>query len=839
MVSEWRSYPQFYHSDLIKMLYRKTLAAILLFAALAAPLPARTRKGDKLLSQGKQAELKKHYDEALDLFEQALSEDPSDYGYQLAVDRMRFQAGQAHVEHGLTIRKQGKTAEALAEFVKAYSIDPASSIAEQEIRRTRAMLEAERKKGAALEPEDRGLTPAEVSGNATQDRLDRMQSVPELKPLSTTPINLKMNNQPAKVLFETVGKLAGINVMFDPDIPAGGKNLSIELNGSTVEEALDYLATVTKSFWKPLSGNTIFVTQDNTTKRRDYEDQVVKVFYLKNVNTAQELQEIATDVRTVCDIRRLFTYTAQMALIVRAEADRVALAEKIIHDLDKPKSEVMIDILVLSHNTDNAQNLAFGLTDGINAPLTYTGPTSSTGTTTTPTTTTTGTTTTTTTTGTTGTTGTTTPTSTAAGIPLNQLSHLSTGQYSVVLPNLNFQAQMSRSNTKVLQSPQVRVTNNAKAILKIGQKVPTASGSFQPGVGGVGINPLVNTQFTFLDVGVNVEITPTIHGSDEVSLHVDMDISEVDSYTNLGGINQPIVGQRKVTFDVRMKEGQLNVLGGLLQVNDQESNSGTPGLADIPLLGHLFKSRMTETSTTELLFVLIPHIVRSQEITETNLKGVASGSDTVVKLNYAPRTVAHTATPAAPVPDISAPAAPATPATALPATAPPPTAPAIAPPATAPATGPAMAPPATAPPPPGTARLSFTPSAAEGPIGSAITVPLLIENAADLFTAPLRLKFDPKVVRLNDVVPGSLLTSDGKPILPPSKNILNDTGEASVTLSRAPGAGGVSGSGTLVTFVFQAVGKGATTVSLTGMTMQDSKNQQIQAAPPQLTVTVR
>jgi general secretion pathway protein D len=812
------------------MLYRKSLAALLLFAALSAPLPARTRKGDKLLSQGKQAELKKQYDEALNFYEQALSEDPSDFGYQIAGDRMRFQAGEAHVERGLTIRKQGKTAEALAEFEKAYAIDPSSSVAEQEIRRTRAILDQEKKKGAALQPEDRGLTAAEVAGKATEDRLDRMQSVPELKPLSSKPFDLKMNNQPAKVLFETVAKIAGINVIFDPDIPTGGKNLSVEFNGSTVEEALNYLGTLTKSFWKPLSPNTIFVTQDNTTKRRDYEEQVVKVFYLKNVNTAQELQEIATDVRTVCDIRRLFTYTAQMALIVRAEADRVALAEKIIHDLDKPKAEVLIDILVLSHNTDNSQTLAFGLTDGINSPITYNGPANSSTTTTPTATSTTGTTTPTTTT--TGTTTATTPT--AAGIALNQITHLSTNQYSVVLPNVNFQATLSRSNTKVLQSPQVRVTNNAKATLKIGQKVPTASGSFQPGVGGVGINPLVNTQFTFLDVGVNVEITPTIHGSDEVSLHVDMDISEVDSYTNLGGINQPIVGQRKVTFDVRMKEGQVNVLGGLLQVNESESSSGTPGLADIPLLGHLFKSRVTDKSTNELLFVLIPHIVRSQEITETNLKGVASGSDTVVKLNYAPRLAEQPS----PSPS-SAPALLSTLPPAPPATAPPATAPALAPPATAPATSPAMAPPATAPPPAGTARLSFTPSAAEGPLGSAITVPLLIENAADLFTAPLRLKFDPKVVRLNDVVPGSLLTSDGKPILPPSKNILNDTGEATVTLSRAPGAGGVSGSGTLVTFVFQAVGKGTTTVSLSGMTMRDSKLQQIQAATPQLTVTVR
>src|SRR6185436_190657 len=372
------------------MLFCKKIATLTLLVALlaplTAPLSARTKKGDKLLEAGRAAEIRKQFDGALELFEQALSEDPADSGYQLAMRRTRFQAGQAHVERGLKLRADRHTAEALAEFEKAYAIDPSSTIAEQEIRRTRAILEREKKQALSPEgakPDERGLTSVEIARKDTQDRLDRITTVPELKPLSAKPIDLKMNNQPMKVLFETVAKLAGLNVVFDPDMPAGGKNLSVELNGSTVEEALDYLSTLTKSFWKPLSPNTIFVTQDNTTKRRDYEDQVVKVFYLKNVSTAQELQEIATDVRSICDIRRLFTYNGQMALIVRAEADRVALAEKVIADLDKPKPEVVIDVLVMEANRTKSRDLAFGLaTAGVNIPITYTGGGSTTTTTT-------------------------------------------------------------------------------------------------------------------------------------------------------------------------------------------------------------------------------------------------------------------------------------------------------------------------------------------------------------------------------------------------------------------------------------------------------------------------
>jgi general secretion pathway protein D len=803
------------------MLYCKKLAVLLLAVALLGPLAAnaKTRKGEKLVSQGRTAEAKKQYDEALDFYEQALSEDPSDIGYQLAMRRVRFQAGQAHVDRGLKLRLDGKTAAALAEFEKAYAIDPSSGIAEQEIRRTREMIERD-KKGpeSGVKPEDHGLTPTEVARHETQDRLDRMLPLPELKPLSTKPIDLKMNNQPAKVLFETVAKIAGINVVFDPDIPTGGKPLSIELNNSTVEEALDYLSILTKSFWKPLSGNTIFVTQDNNTKRRDYEDQVMKVIYLKNISLPQELQELATDVRTICDIRKLYTWSGQMAVIIRAEADKVALAEKLIADMDKPKAEVVIDILVLEHNIDDSRQLAFGLADGINSTIAYNGGVNNnnnnnnTNTPTTP--------------GTIAPVTPTTPTtpSTTGGIALNQIQHLSTGQYSVVLPNASIQATLSKTNTRVLQSPQVRAANGAKTSLKIGEKVPTASGSFQPGIGGVGINPLVNTQFQFLDVGVNVEITPNIHGSDEIALHVDMDISTVDSHVNLGGIDQPVIGQKKAVFDVQIKEGQASVLGGLMSQQESKTNAGTPGLASIPLLGRLFSRDSTDKSTNELLFVLIPHIVRTQEITETNLKGIGSGSDLVVKLNYAPKRVA--AAPAVVVPAVPLPAAPE-----LAPVAPP----AIAPPATAP---PATAPPATAPPA-GSARVSFAPARAEGQLGSAITVSLMVENVTDLFTAPLRLQFDPKVLRLNDVTPGNLLSSDGKPLLPMSKNIMNDAGEVSVTVSRAPGAGGVSGSGTLVTFVFQAAAQGTATVSLADFALRDSKLQQISGAPPPLTITVR
>src|ERR1039457_3728518 len=224
----------------------RSLAILLGLAVLAGlvavPMTARTRKGDKFLAQRKERE----------------------------VHQARFQASQAHVSQGLKARKEGSLGQALVEFQKAYGIAPSSSVAEQEIKTTTQMIEREKKKGA--DSDTRSLTPSQLARRNSEQKLDSMLPVPELRPLNQEPINVKMNGQHPKVLFETVGKLANINVLFDSEFKDTNKQ-SIELTGATLNEALDYLAIVTKTFWKPLSANTIFVTQDNTTKRRDYEEQ--------------------------------------------------------------------------------------------------------------------------------------------------------------------------------------------------------------------------------------------------------------------------------------------------------------------------------------------------------------------------------------------------------------------------------------------------------------------------------------------------------------------------------------------------------------------------------------
>ena len=794
-------------------------------AFLLAPssdLLGRTRKADKLLKLAREAESRKDYDASLAYYNQAMSLDPGDAAYELGMRRVRFQAGASHVHAGQLLRDVGKLEESLVEFQKAFGTDPSSPIALQEIKRTMEMLE--RNKAGAVPPSQAMLTPAEMERQKTQDRIESLSSVPQLKPITSQISTLKMNNQPPKVLYETVGKLAGINVVFDPQFQFSGKNVNLDLSNATLEEALDYIAMQTKTFWKPISANTIFVAEDNVTKRRDYEDQLVKVFYLKNVTSVQEFQEIVTAVRSVTDIRRMFTYAAQNAVMCRGTVDQIGLAEKLFHDLDKPKSEVVVDVIVMEANRDKTRDYAAGLVSGgktgLVIPVGFNprGGTTTTTTNTTP--------------STTGTPSVTTPSSTttttggssnSSSISVSQIGKVSFSDFSLSLPGALLQAVMSDSETRVLQSPQVRASDGQKVSLRIGDKVPYATGSFQSGIGGVGqgggFSPLASTQFQFAEVGVTVDMTPHVHGSDELTLHVLIEISNVSRTVTISGVDQPVISQRKNEAEIRLRDGEVSLLGGLMQGQDSNSVSGIPGLVNVPILGKLFfGSSNKNVSHGELLIALVPHIIRSPSISPLDMRGVSAGTDQVVKLSYQqPRSDNP---PAVPAPSTVSPAAP----------------PAVTPPATPPVP---EAAPKTPPEALGPPSLTFAPSAVQAPLSGPAVVILRGQNMTDLSVAPFHVKWDPKLLRLDQVTPGALIGDGGPQTSPPSVNIRNDTGDATITISRITGAPGVNGSGELAKLMFVAVGKGTGTIAITDVGLRNSKQEPISASGPTMPVTIQ
>ncbi|MFB3815487.1 MAG: cohesin domain-containing protein [Terriglobales bacterium] len=754
--------------------------AIVLAVVLVAA-SAMAESAGSLYKKGRNAEARQDYEAAYNYYRQAWEQKPKDLRYRAATARMRFQAGALHVHNGQKLRENGQLQEALAEFEKAAAIDPASFIAQQEIRRTRAMIDAAK---SAAEGES-VVQPQSM----TQRRLEESPGPAELAPISTAPITLRLTED-SKVIYETIGKLAGINVLFDPDYTS--RRIHIELNGVTLAEALELVAMQSKTFWRPVTSNTIFVAADTPAKRKELEQQVLRTFYLSNLSQPTELQDVVNTLRTVLEVSRLTQVPSQGAIVIRGTPDQVALAEKVIGDLDKAKSEVIIDVAVMQVSRQKIKNL------GISPPTESTISLQPNVTTS----------------GTTDTSSTST-----GGINLNKLGNLTAKDFTVTIPSANIKLFFSDSDTRLIQNPQIRALDGQKATLKIGDRVPVATGSFQPGVGTIGINPLVNTQFQYLDVGVNIDITPKVHAGREVTLKLALDISAVTSRTNIGGIEQPVIGQRKIEHEIRLKDGEANLLGGILEEQDSKSLSGYPWISSVPILKYLFSQTNNDQRQNEIVFVLVPHVVRGQELTPLNLKPLEVGTGTTIELRHF--------NPPAPKPPTQPQAArPAAPQAAAPGTAQPVS---QAQPAVSGAGG--------AVTPPG-AVLSFNPPQVTTTAGQTFMVDLVVSNAQNLFSVPVQIQFDPTKLTLLNVSNGGFLAQGEQPVALAHREDAA-TGTMQATATRPPNSGGVSGQGPVLTLTFMAKASGQATISVTRAGLRDANNQNVSASGTQAVVEIK
>jgi len=539
--------------------------------------------------------------------------------------------------------------------------------------------------------------------------------------------------------------------------------------------------------------NTIFVASDTPAKRKDVEQSVIKTFYMANLSQPTELQDVVNALRQILEISRIQPLPSQGALVVRGTPDQIALAEKLVGDLDKARPEVIVDVAVMQVSRDKARTL--GISPPTSATVALQNNINTTTTTPTP--------------GTTTTTGGTGGTSGSSNqINLNRLGNLNATDFTVTISPATATALFTDSTTKIIQNPQIRAVDGQKASLKIGDRVPVATGSFQPGIGGVGINPLVNTQFQYLDVGVNIDITPKVHAGREVTLKVTMDISNVTGQSNIGGISQPVIGQRKIEHEIRLKEGEINLLGGMLEDSTTKSLTGIPGLSQIPFLRYIFGQTNTEHRENEIVFALIPHVVRGQELSELNQRALQVGTASAIELRRVSRPAPS---------DGGAPA----------------------PPATAPA--PTPAPPVQTPPSPqGAAGASFMfdPASITQPAGSTFAVNVLLTGAQNVYSVPLQVSYDPKILQVVNVSNGGLLSQDGQAVALVHRDD-EQGGALQITATRPPGATGVSGQGAVVTLTFMAKASGQSTLTIAKGGAKDPSMQSLPVSGAVATVTVQ
>jgi len=764
--------------------------AILLIALVMISTAIAADKSKNLFNKGRDAEARQNYEQAYDFYKQAYDLKPTNLAYRASFERLRFLAAASHVHRGQLLREAGQLDAALAEFQKAAEIDASSAIAKQELQHTQHMIDA-----ARAAPSKSSNEPS----NFLQKRLEEAGGPVELAPISNIPINLKITED-SKVIYETVGKLAGINVLFDPDYTS--RRIKIELNNVSLEEALQIIAVETKTFWRPVTPNTIFVAADNPAKRKDLEQVVIKTFYLSNLSQPTELQDVTNAMRQILEISRIQPLPSEGAIVVRGTPDQMALAQKLVEDLDRSKSEVVVDVAVMQINRDKSRTLGISpptsatvqLQPNINSTTNTT--TNSNGVV-----------------SNNGVSG----TNTSSGISLNSFNNLNATDFTVTISQATATALFSDSDTKLIQKPQIRAIDGQKATLKIGQRVPVATGSFQPGIGGVGINPLVNTQFQYLDVGVNIDVTPRVHANGDVTLKITMEVSEVDSTSNIGGINQPVIGQRKIEHEVRLREGEVNLLGGMMENQQSRALTGFPVLAQIPILRYLFGQSTTDNRETETVFALIPHIVRRQVLTDLNQEAIDAGTASAISLRRVVR----------------APAA----APSAPAAAPNSTTPGAQPPAgnSTPSITPAEQP---STPPTGAASFGFDPPAITQPKGSTFTVSVQLNGAQNAYSVPFQISYDPKLLQVINVSNGSFLSQDGQAVALVHRDD-DSTGTLQITATRPPGANGISGQGTVVTVTFLAKASGQSTLAISKGGTRDPGMQPTLVAGTSAAVTIQ
>jgi general secretion pathway protein D len=540
--------------------------------------------GNVAFREAQKAELRKDWDTALVDYGKARRDHPENAKIIIHEKLVRTEASVFHLKQGQRLLKQGRPDEASGEFQKAVSIDPTNEVATQELSKVLVAQAAAR----------------QARESALKQALKASEEVPnapavKLKPFPPEPLaHLRIPNADSRKVFEALGKLSNLNIAFTSSFRPVPQ-FSVDLSNVTIEEALNIVALQTHCFWRAITPNTILVVPESLADRRDYDEEELKTIYLSNPMPAADRTAITTALKQVLGLQKIIDNPDSNAIVIRDNPAKVAAAERLVHELDRSKAEIVMEVQVVEADRDRARDLGLypatitssgAITPGLQAGLVYAPsltPSSSTSTTTT------------------------TPT----GV------HLSTRDFALVVPSAAANAVLNDTRTHILQNPQVRATDGQVAKLKIGQKIPIATGSFLPTLGATGgtsgVGLLASTQFQYQDVGVNLELTPHLLSDGEVALHAVIEISSLGSPLTVAGVSEPTFGQRKIEHDIRLKEGEVSVLGGLIQTTLNNVVGGVPFLSDIPLLHHLFSAEHVERQETEVLVMLTPRVVRLPE----------------------------------------------------------------------------------------------------------------------------------------------------------------------------------------------------------------------------------
>ncbi|MEM7351328.1 MAG: secretin N-terminal domain-containing protein [Acidobacteriota bacterium] len=537
--------------------------------------------GNSIYRKAQAAEAEGDWDQAVLSYLEAVRIHPDNIAYRAALMRAKIQAAQSHFRLGKQFREAGVLERAMVEYRRAVELDPSNQYAESELRKVVEELAAAKE----------GRTPRSIA--EMKDGVEGVQAQPPvLNPRSKEPIDL-IFSEPASVLdiYRALGQAFGVNVLFDPKLK--DQEISIVLNEVTALSGLEILMRTVNHFYKVLDEHSIIIADDTPQNRRTYEDQVIQTFFLDNA----EVKDVMTMVRSLIGAKHVAANEQLNAIVLRDTADKVKVAEQIIRSNDKAKAEVVVDVELLQINTSTLQELGLSLSENRTTISPNFGATGDDGT-------------------------------GGNSVRFSDLEFINENNWFITVPSFFFDFAKSNGDAQALAQPKLRITEGEKGNLTIGDRVPIPTTTFNTNNQGVGGTIVPVTSFQYQEVGIKIEIEPRVHHNEEVTLDVNVEVSNIaDFVTGSGGQEQPVIGTRNIQTSIRLRDGETNFLAGLIRQEEGQTESGIPGLSDIPVLGRLFKRTSTDNRRTDIVLTLTPHVIRRASITERDLMPIWVGTE--------------------------------------------------------------------------------------------------------------------------------------------------------------------------------------------------------------------
>jgi general secretion pathway protein D len=559
-------------ADLSRRRLRTRATVVALTAALTAALSAACASTSALRA-GRTAEQAEDYDRAVAEYARAVRERPNDTAAKQFLQRAKLRAAQDHFARGRRLGGVGKLDEALVELQVAAELNPASGDIDRLLRETRAMLRAK------IVVSTEGKTRLETLIDAARDLSPVGYDLPRGVTLADS---LVFRGASVRDTLTAIGHFAGVNVVFDPQFRDA--TLTIDLRKSTLEDALQAVTSSTRNFYRVSAAKTITVVPDTPAKRREYEEEIIRTFYLSNADVKETLDVL----RLVVDNRRISPVPGVNAIAIKDTPEKISAAARVIGAIDKARAELVIDVELLEVDRTRMQDYGLQIASPGSAGIDGAADVN------------------------------------RDGLTLRNLRTLSQSDvYITGLPGLYYRLLKSDGNSRTLANPQLRTSDGISATARFGDDVPVPSVTFAPIASG-GVNQQPITSFTYRTIGVNIEITPRLHHNDDISLRLKLEVSNL---SGTGYNDLPTFGTRYVDTTIRLRDGETNLLAGLIRDEERTTLAGVPGLSDLPVVGRLFAKNHKESKQTDVVLMLTPRIIRVLELTESDLRPFRVGRD--------------------------------------------------------------------------------------------------------------------------------------------------------------------------------------------------------------------